>query len=171
VTTALRPSGPSAPGGSVAPDRVKIEGGTAGACRSAGRAHGPPTASPRCRFFADRDQVAEMVVERMLAGVSNRQYRRAQEPVGGEIEADERSTSKSAMSPTFVHHTRQLLWNLMNRRLAAPAPAGDYARRDRAARAHEHRGAGDRQRGRQARAQRWDGRPRTRPSPTRCCRT
>ena len=32
--------------------------------------------------FADRDQLGEVVLERMLAGVSTRQYRRAQEPVG-----------------------------------------------------------------------------------------
>jgi putative transposase len=68
--------------------------------------------------FADRDQLDEVVLERMLAGVSTRQYRRAQDPVGPEVEADERSTSKSAVSRTFVHRTRQLLWNLMNRPLA-----------------------------------------------------
>ena len=38
--------------------------------------------------FADRDQLGEVVLERMLAGVSTRQYRRAQEPVGEEVEAD-----------------------------------------------------------------------------------
>jgi putative transposase len=32
--------------------------------------------------FADRDQLEDGVLERMLAGVSTRQYRRAQEPVG-----------------------------------------------------------------------------------------
>src|SRR5437588_140066 len=57
-------------------------------------------------------------LERTLAGVSTRQYRRAQEPVGPEVETDARSTSKSAVSRTFVHRTRQLLWNLMNRPLA-----------------------------------------------------
>ena len=36
--------------------------------------------------FADRDQLADVVLERMLAGVSTRQYRRAQEPVGEEVE-------------------------------------------------------------------------------------
>ncbi len=68
--------------------------------------------------FADRDQLEEVVLERMLAGVSTRRYRRAQEPVGPEVESDARSTSKSAVSRTFVHRTRQLLWNLMNRPLA-----------------------------------------------------
>jgi putative transposase len=68
--------------------------------------------------FAERDQLEGVVLERMLAGVSTRRYRRAQEPVGPEVETDARSTSKSAVSRTFVHRTRQLLWNLMNRPLA-----------------------------------------------------
>ena len=68
--------------------------------------------------FADRDQLEDVVLERMLTGVSTRQYRRAHEPVGEQVKADERSTSKSAVSRTFVHRTRQQLWNLMNRPLA-----------------------------------------------------
>ena len=54
----------------------------------------------------------------MLAGVSTRKYRRAQEPVGVEVESDARSTSKSAVSRTFVQRTRDQLWKLMNRPLA-----------------------------------------------------
>ena len=54
----------------------------------------------------------------MLAGVSTRKYRRAQEPVGEQVEADARSTSKSAVSRAFVQRTRDLLWKLMNRPLA-----------------------------------------------------
>ena len=68
--------------------------------------------------FADRDQLGEVVLERMLAGVSARQYRRAQEPIGERVEAGARSTSKSAVSRTFVQRTRDLLWKLMNRPLA-----------------------------------------------------
>jgi hypothetical protein len=68
--------------------------------------------------FACRDQLEDVVLERMLAGVSTRQYRRVQEPVGSEFEADARSTSKSAVSRTFVQRTRDLLWRLMNRPLA-----------------------------------------------------
>ncbi len=67
--------------------------------------------------FADRDQLEDVVLERMLAGVSTRQYRRAQEPVGDQVETDARSTSKSAVSRTFVQRTRDLLWKLMNRPL------------------------------------------------------
>jgi len=55
--------------------------------------------------FADRDQQEGVVVERMLAGVSTRRYRRVQEPVGDQVETDARSSSKSAVSRTFVHRT------------------------------------------------------------------
>jgi transposase-like protein len=68
--------------------------------------------------FTDRDQLGDVVLERMLAGVSTRHYRRTQEPVGREVEADARSTSKSAVSRTFVSRTRDRLWKLMNRPLA-----------------------------------------------------
>jgi putative transposase len=46
--------------------------------------------------FASRDQLSRMVLERMLAGVSTRRYRRLQEPVGERVEQAARSTSKSA---------------------------------------------------------------------------
>ena len=68
--------------------------------------------------FADRDPLEEVVLERMLAGVSTRQYRRAQEPVGEQVETDARSTSKSAASRMFVARTRDRLWKLMNRPLS-----------------------------------------------------
>ena len=54
----------------------------------------------------------------MLAGVSTRRYRRAQEPVGEQVETDARSTSKSAVSRMFMQRTRDQLWRLMNRPLA-----------------------------------------------------
>jgi putative transposase len=68
--------------------------------------------------FADRDPLEGVVLERMLAGVSTRQYGRAQEPVGEQVETDARSTSKSAASRMFVQRTRQELWKLMNRPLS-----------------------------------------------------
>ena len=37
-------------------------------------------------YFADRDPLTRSVLERMLAGVSTRRYRRTQEPVGSEVE-------------------------------------------------------------------------------------
>jgi len=36
-------------------------------------------------YFADRDPLTRSVLERMLAGVSTRRYRRTQEPVGTEV--------------------------------------------------------------------------------------
>ncbi len=68
--------------------------------------------------FADRDRLGEVVLERMLAGVSTRQYRRAQEPVGEQVETDARSTSKSAVSRMFTQRTRDQLCRLMNRPLS-----------------------------------------------------
>jgi len=67
--------------------------------------------------FADRDLLSRVVLERMLAGVSTRRYRRTQEPVGGEVEQAARSTSRSAVSRTFVERTRRALGELMSRRL------------------------------------------------------
>jgi putative transposase len=57
------------------------------------------------QHFADRDPLARVVLERMLAGVSMRRYRRAQEPVGEQVEQAARSTSKSAVSRTLVQRT------------------------------------------------------------------
>ena len=67
--------------------------------------------------FADRDPLSRLVLERMLAGVSTRRYRRTQEPVGSEVEQTARSTSKSSVSRTFVERTRVALGELMSRRL------------------------------------------------------
>jgi transposase-like protein len=68
--------------------------------------------------FADRDPLARVVLERMLAGVSTRRYRRTQEPVGEQVETRARSTSKSAVSRTFVERTREALGELMARQLS-----------------------------------------------------
>jgi putative transposase len=67
--------------------------------------------------FADRDPLSKVVLERMLAGVSTRRYRRTQEPVGSEVEASARSMSRSAVSRSFVERTRRSLGDLMSRRL------------------------------------------------------
>lgn len=69
------------------------------------------------RHFADRDPLACVVLERMLAGVSTRRFRRTQEPVGQEVSARERSTSKSSVSREFIKRTRKALGQLMSRRL------------------------------------------------------
>ena len=67
--------------------------------------------------FADRDPLTNAVLERMLAGVSTRRYQRAAEPVGSEVEQTSRSTSRSAVSRSFVERTRRSLSGLMSRRL------------------------------------------------------
>ncbi len=67
--------------------------------------------------FADRDPLSRVVMERMLASVSTRRYARTAEPIGTEVEAKARSTSKSSVSRTFVERTRQALGELMSRRL------------------------------------------------------
>jgi len=50
-------------------------------------------------------------------GVSTRRYPRTQEPVGEEVEIRSRSTSKSAVSRSFVERTRESLAELMGRDL------------------------------------------------------
>ncbi len=67
--------------------------------------------------FADRDLLSRVVLERMLAGVSTRRYQRTAEPVGSKVEQQARSTSRSAVSRSFVERTRRSLGELMSRRL------------------------------------------------------
>ena len=62
--------------------------------------------------------LGRVALERILAGVSTRRYRRLQEPVGEQTAARERSTSKSSVSRAFVDRTREALWHLMSRQLA-----------------------------------------------------
>src|SRR3954467_5441185 len=67
--------------------------------------------------FAARDRLSDVMLERMLAGVSTRRYARTGEPVGEEIDEISRSTSKSAVSREFVSRTRENLIELMSRPL------------------------------------------------------
>jgi transposase-like protein len=67
--------------------------------------------------FADRDPLTDLVFERIMAGASCRGYERTNEPVGSEVEAEAKSTSKSAISRAFVERTRTALAELMSRRL------------------------------------------------------
>jgi putative transposase len=69
------------------------------------------------RHFAERDALTDVVLERMLVGVSTRRYARTGEPVGADIDDVERSTSKSAVSREFVSRTRENLIDLMSRPL------------------------------------------------------
>ncbi len=68
--------------------------------------------------FADRDPLAKVVLEQMLAGVSTRRFARTREPVGKDIVDRERSASKSAVSREFVGRTGEHLRSLMARSLA-----------------------------------------------------
>src|SRR5215217_3651375 len=67
--------------------------------------------------FAARDQLADVMLERMLVGVSTRRYARTGEPVGADVDELARSTSKSAVSREFVSRTREKLIDLMSRPL------------------------------------------------------
>src|SRR3954449_13405130 len=68
--------------------------------------------------FAARDRLTDVMLERMLAGVSTRRYARTGEPVGSEVDEIARSTSKSAVSREFVSRTRENLIELMSRPLS-----------------------------------------------------
>lgn len=67
--------------------------------------------------FADRDPLTRMVFERILAGVSTRNYERVGEPVGSEVVSKAGSESKSSVSREFISRTRTALGELMARRL------------------------------------------------------
>jgi putative transposase len=69
------------------------------------------------QHFADRDPLSRLVLEQMLAGVSTRRFHRTREPIGSEVEASARSTSKSSVSRDFVAKTTEQLIGLMSRRL------------------------------------------------------
>jgi transposase-like protein len=68
-------------------------------------------------YFADRDPLTVVVMNRMLAGVSTRRYARVGDPVGEEVERGSRSTGKSTVSERFVDRTKTALEELMGRRL------------------------------------------------------
>jgi putative transposase len=68
--------------------------------------------------FASRDLLEQVVLERMLAGVSTRKSRRVSEPVGEQVKAEARSESKSAVSRAFVARTRTALEELLGRDLS-----------------------------------------------------
>jgi putative transposase len=68
-------------------------------------------------YFADRDPLTRVVMDRMLAGVSTRRFAQVGEPVGEEVEQEASSTAKSTVSELFVERTRVGLEELMGRRL------------------------------------------------------
>jgi len=68
--------------------------------------------------FASRDLLGRVMLERMLAGVSTRRSRRVDEPVGEQLKAEARSTSKSSVSRSFVAKTRTALAELLGQDLS-----------------------------------------------------
>ena len=72
--------------------------------------------------FSDDDQLKDVVMERMLAGLATRRHRRANEPVGALVEESASATSPSAVSRRFVARTRTALSELMTRDLYKADP-------------------------------------------------
>jgi transposase-like protein len=78
--------------------------------------HEAPLAS--YAHFASEDLLAQVVMERMLAGVATRRHARTAEPVGEQVSGTAKSTSKSAVSRRFVKQTETALAELMARDLS-----------------------------------------------------
>jgi transposase-like protein len=72
---------------------------------------------PAYEVFNGTELLGKMAMERMLAGVSTRRYPVALEPVGEQVAADARSTSRSAVSRKFVAMTEHALTDLLARDL------------------------------------------------------
>ncbi len=70
---------------------------------------------PAYELFSSTELLGRMAMERMLAGVSTRRYPIALEPVGEEVVAESRSTSKSAVSRKLVAMTETALADLLAR--------------------------------------------------------
>ncbi len=68
---------------------------------------------PAYELFNSTELLGRMAMERMLAGVSTRRYPVALEPVGNEVTAASKSTSKSAVSRKFVAMTETALADLL----------------------------------------------------------
>ena len=72
---------------------------------------------PAYEVFNGTELLGKMAMERILAGVSTRRYPVALEPVGEQVAADARSTSRSAVSRKFVAMTEHALTDLLARDL------------------------------------------------------
>ena len=117
------------PKGKHDPDRVAVRHGTGrGSVTLGGRR--VPVDRPRARgvdghevplqaygHFAADDQLSQLVLERMLAGVATRPQAGVAEPVGEQVSEAAKSTSRSAVSRRFVRQTETALAELMARDL------------------------------------------------------
>ncbi len=70
-------------------------------------------AVPAYELFSSTDVLSAMVLERMMAKLSTRRYAAGLEPVGAQVEATARSTSKSAISRRFVAATETALADML----------------------------------------------------------
>jgi len=78
-------------------------------------------AEPRLESFgaaSSSELLTEVALERMLAGISTRKYRRANEPMGSEVAETATSESKSSVSRRFVTGTKKALAELLARDLS-----------------------------------------------------
>jgi transposase-like protein len=71
-------------------------------------------AVPSYGVFSSTGLLDELALERMMAKLSTRRYRAGLEPVGTDVEASARSTSKSAVSRRFIVATERALDELMH---------------------------------------------------------
>jgi putative transposase len=74
--------------------------------------HGEEATLETFAAFAGDDLLAGAVTDRMLAGLACR-FPAGQEPVGEQVEADARSTSRSAVSRRYVKPTEAALAELL----------------------------------------------------------
>lgn len=70
------------------------------------------------RLFAAQDQLTQVVMERMLAGLATRRHVAAGEPVGQAVAEQATATSRSAVSRRFIAATKTALAELLARDLA-----------------------------------------------------
>ena len=80
---------------------------------------GHEVALPTYNLFGCEDQLTQVVMERMLAGLATRRHTAAAEPVGAEVEETASATSRSAVSRRFVAQTKTALAELLARDLTA----------------------------------------------------
>ena len=70
-------------------------------------------AVPSYELFSSTAMLGKMAMEKMLGGLSTRRYPVGLEPVGEQVEAASKSTSKSAVSRKFVAMTEHALGDLL----------------------------------------------------------
>jgi len=73
---------------------------------------------PAYDLFSSTELLGEMAMTKMMAKLSTRRYRAGLEPVGTQVEATARSTSKSAVSRRFVDATETALAELLGKNLS-----------------------------------------------------